>query len=80
MKLFKKSKLCVFIVVECLIIVINNRMFSIWDQDNDIVFYNCVYIYKFGWWYRNCVCVNVNGLYLLGEIIFDNVGVIYIGW
>lgn len=67
-------------VVECLITVINNRTFSTWDQDNDIVSHNCAYTHKSGWWHRNCVCANVNGLYLSGEITLDNVGVTYIGW
>lgn len=55
--------------------------FITWDQDNDILFIgNCVYYKKFGWWYWDCICVNVNGLYLVGEIILNNEGVMYGYW
>ncbi|XP_039949783.1 fibrinogen C domain-containing protein 1-like [Bactrocera tryoni] len=38
--------------------------FSTIDRDNDLNDKNCAYIYRGGWWHRNCLDSNLNGLFL----------------
>ena len=42
----------------------NNMMFSTFDSDNDLRFYdNCAQIFKSGWWFNACFQSNLNGVY-----------------
>lgn len=42
----------------------NHMLFSTFDSDNDMRFYdNCAQIFKSGWWFNACFQANLNGLY-----------------
>ena len=44
----------------------NGMLFSTKDVENDIWDQNCAQTFKGGWWYKNCLRSNLNGLYLAG--------------
>ncbi|XP_035785022.1 microfibril-associated glycoprotein 4-like [Anopheles albimanus] len=41
----------------------DGSMFSTYDRDNDLHAGSCAAFYASGWWYRNCMNANLNGLY-----------------
>ncbi|XP_075762094.1 ficolin-2-like [Pelodiscus sinensis] len=45
----------------------NGAMFTTRDHDVDNSPYNCAISYYGGWWYKNCLLSNLNGLYLKGD-------------
>ncbi|XP_062607472.1 ficolin-2-like, partial [Saccostrea cucullata] len=59
---------------------INNMKFSTKDQDNDLNGGSCSVSYKGGWWYRNCLYTNPNGLYLGGLNSKNAQGITYGAW
>ncbi|CAG2197142.1 unnamed protein product [Mytilus edulis] len=57
-------------------------MFSTKDQDNDIYApYNCAVKHggNGGWWYSNCINVNLNGPYMAGPVQ-NNTAMVWVGW
>jgi hypothetical protein len=46
----------------------NGYRFSTFDNDNDIdqSGRNCADVFQGGWWYRQCLVSNLNGLYIAG--------------
>ncbi|KAK3746037.1 hypothetical protein QZH41_012981 [Actinostola sp. cb2023] len=55
-----------------------NMAFSTRDRDNDKDSGNCAVSYKGGWWYKSCHSVNLNGLYLHGQI--NSRGIVWYKW
>ncbi|XP_069465826.1 ficolin-1-like [Ambystoma mexicanum] len=54
----------------------NNQPFSTADQDNDAaVNYHCAAVKRGGWWYRDCLRSNLNGLYLRGVHTIGETGI-----
>ncbi|KAL9969904.1 hypothetical protein ACROYT_G022177 [Oculina patagonica] len=45
-------------------------------KDNDATGY-CAQTFKGAWWYRDCHCANLNGLYLEGDFFSDADGVVW---
>ena len=58
-----------------------NMAFSTYDQDHDkrSVSIGCAVRYKGGWWYKNCVHCNLNGLYF-GSRVSDDTGMTWRTW
>lgn len=46
----------------------NQMMFSTKGHDNDLLAGSCAQHYHGGWWYSNCVAVNLNGLYAPSDL------------
>uniref|UniRef100_A0A8B9NXT6 Fibrinogen C-terminal domain-containing protein n=1 Tax=Apteryx owenii TaxID=8824 RepID=A0A8B9NXT6_APTOW len=44
----------------------NDMSFSTTDQDNNMSSFNCATAYKGAWWYNDCHCSDLNGMYWLG--------------
>ena len=42
---------------------LNGMAFSTPDNDNDLNSGNCAQVRKGGWWYNNCMCSQLNGIY-----------------
>ncbi|XP_069465827.1 ficolin-1-like [Ambystoma mexicanum] len=53
----------------------NNQQFSTEDRDNDGSGSNCAAIKKGGWWYKDCLRSNLNGLYLRGMNVTPEIGI-----
>ena len=46
----------------------NGQMFTTYDQDHDSWGRNCAVTGRGGWWFKNCLNVNLNGEYLTGGV------------
>lgn len=58
----------------------NSQAFSTKDRDNDWAKNSCAVSCKGAWWYKNCVHVNLNGLYIKGEQETECLGVNWSGF
>ena len=54
--------------------------FTTYDQDNDNYYLNCAVKFKGAWWYNNCLCSNLNGLYLRGNHTSYGDGIEWLPW
>lgn len=70
-----------FILADFLTSGHNTFMFTTKDQDNDIHGRNCA-VYEGGnggWWYSNCLNVNLNGPYMAGPAKNDT-AMLWLNW
>ena len=54
--------------------------FSTKDRDNDHAGYSCAQKYMGAWWYRSCMDVNINGLYIGNHPDTNYQGVMWQRW
>ena len=57
----------------------NCLKFSTYDNDNDLDMDNCAEDWKGGWWYKDCYEANLNGKYVVGDVI-DFEAVVWASW